>query len=146
MTPLSAESLANYWSSTEVTVNLVIFLNLLGALVGVGFYPAAILLAVLSASCMMWMSSIEGALPSHEAIAITLRFRAGQPVQAEWLRAASLSEHPNSPRNWRGSKASRVSACRGRATDCRVRSCRHAAWRCIALPIRQANSSASPSA
>ena len=188
MNPLSAESLANYWSGTEVTVNLVIFLNLLGALllgalvgyerafhgraagmrtyglvcmasaglvaivgypaywygghpiaalvpdptrviqgivtgigflgagvimrdgfsisglttaasiwassaigvlVGVGFYPAAILLAILSASCMMWMSTIEGTLPSHEAIAITLRFRQGVRVHADRLRAAA---------------------------------------------------------
>lgn len=58
-------------------------------LVGVGFYPAAILLAILSASCMMWMSTIEGTLPSHEAIAVTLRFRQGVRVEAERLRAAA---------------------------------------------------------
>ena len=190
MNLLSAESLANYWSSTEVTVNLLNFLNLLGALllgalvgyerayhgraagmrtyglvcmasaglvaivgypaywygghplqaqslvpdptrviqgivtgigflgagvimkegfsisglttaasiwassaigvlVGVGFYPAAMLLAILSASCMMWMSTIEGTLPSHEAVAITLHFRPGHAVRADRLRQAA---------------------------------------------------------
>jgi putative Mg2+ transporter-C (MgtC) family protein len=49
----------------------------IGVLVGVGFYAAAILLALLSAGSMMWGSKLEGLLPSHHAIAVTLRFRPG---------------------------------------------------------------------
>ena len=44
---------------------------------GLGFYFAAILVAVLSAALMMWASKLEQWLPSHPAFAITLRFRPG---------------------------------------------------------------------
>jgi putative Mg2+ transporter-C (MgtC) family protein len=47
----------------------------IGVLVGVGFYAAGILLAILSASCMMWVSKLEGWLPSRPAISVTLCFR-----------------------------------------------------------------------
>jgi putative Mg2+ transporter-C (MgtC) family protein len=57
---------ASIWASSAI-----------GVLVGVGFYPAAILLAILSASCMMWMSKIEGRLPSRQVVAVVLRFRKG---------------------------------------------------------------------
>lgn len=66
---------ASIWASSAI-----------GVLVGVGFYPAAILLALLAASCMMWMSRIEGWLPSHEALAIELRFQPGGAPQADDLR------------------------------------------------------------
>lgn len=47
----------------------------IGVLIGVGFYGAAILLAVLCAGTMMWGSKVEGWLPSHPAVHITLRYR-----------------------------------------------------------------------
>ena len=57
---------ASIWASSAI-----------GVLVGVGFYAAAILLALLSASCMMWMTKIESRLPARHAIALVLRFRRG---------------------------------------------------------------------
>lgn len=49
----------------------------IGVLVGVGFYPAAILLALLSASLMMWGVKVEARLPARPAVGVTLSFRAG---------------------------------------------------------------------
>ena len=46
----------------------------IGVLVGVGFYGAAILLAVVSAIFMMWGSKLESLLPCRHAIAVTLKF------------------------------------------------------------------------
>lgn len=46
----------------------------IGILVGVGFYAAAMLLSVLSAGCMLWVSQLEAWLPSRPAISITVRF------------------------------------------------------------------------
>jgi putative Mg2+ transporter-C (MgtC) family protein len=57
---------ASIWSSSAI-----------GILVGVGFYSAAILLTLLSASLMMWASNLEKALPSRPAVAIRMTFRAG---------------------------------------------------------------------
>ncbi|HXR58063.1 MAG TPA: MgtC/SapB family protein [Burkholderiales bacterium] len=57
---------ASIWSSSAI-----------GILVGLGFYFAAILVAVLSAALMMWASKLEQWLPSHPAFAITMRFRPG---------------------------------------------------------------------
>jgi putative Mg2+ transporter-C (MgtC) family protein len=51
--------------------------SVIGILVGVGFYAAAIALAALSAFSMMWISRLETWLPSRQAVAITLRFRPG---------------------------------------------------------------------
>ena len=64
----------------------------IGVLVGVGFYPAAILLALLSASLMMWGVKLEARLPALPAIGVTLTFRAGldpddraiKAVMCEW--------------------------------------------------------------
>jgi putative Mg2+ transporter-C (MgtC) family protein len=47
----------------------------IGIMVGVGLYAAAIALAALSATSMMWMQRIEAFLPSRQAVAIKLRFR-----------------------------------------------------------------------
>ncbi len=47
----------------------------IGVMVGVGFYASAILLTILSALCMLWVSKLEGWLPSHPAIAVTLEFQ-----------------------------------------------------------------------
>lgn len=56
----------------------------IGVLVGVGFYAAAILLALLSAGCMMWASKVENWLPSRHAISIAMRFQKGfTPHQGE---------------------------------------------------------------
>jgi putative Mg2+ transporter-C (MgtC) family protein len=66
---------ASIWASSAI-----------GILVGVGFYPAAILLALLSASCMMWMSKVEGWLPSRQVVAIVLRFRKGFDPHERRLR------------------------------------------------------------
>lgn len=51
--------------------------SVIGILVGVGFYAAAMSLALLSAICMVWMSKLEGWLPSRQAVTIHLQFRAG---------------------------------------------------------------------
>lgn len=55
---------ASIWASSAI-----------GIMVGVGFYGSAIFLALLSATCMMWISKLENWLPSRQAVAITLRFR-----------------------------------------------------------------------
>ena len=55
---------ASIWASSAI-----------GVLVGIGFYPAAILMALMSVACMMWVSKLEEWLPSRQAVAITLRFR-----------------------------------------------------------------------
>jgi putative Mg2+ transporter-C (MgtC) family protein len=55
---------ASIWASSSI-----------GVLVGVGFYLSAILLTILSAISMMFISRLEGWLPSHQAVAIFMRFR-----------------------------------------------------------------------
>ena len=55
---------ASIWSAAAV-----------GVLVGVGFYMSAMLLTVISAMSMMWISKLEVFLPSRHAIAITLIFQ-----------------------------------------------------------------------
>lgn len=49
----------------------------IGIVVGVGFYVAAIALAVLTAICMAWISKLEAWLPSRQAVAIYLKFKDG---------------------------------------------------------------------
>lgn len=49
--------------------------SVIGILVGIGFYAAAILLTLLSAGCMLWVSKLENWLPSRHAIAVSLHFR-----------------------------------------------------------------------
>lgn len=63
----------------------------IGVLVGVGFYPAAILLTLLSAGLMMWGAKVEAWLPSRRAIALTLNFSAGFEPSEEAVRAALAS-------------------------------------------------------
>jgi putative Mg2+ transporter-C (MgtC) family protein len=55
---------ASIWSAAAV-----------GVLVGVGFYMSAMLLSVISAMVMMWISKLEVYLPSRHAIAIILIFQ-----------------------------------------------------------------------
>ena len=57
---------ASIWASSAI-----------GVLVGVGFYGAAILLSLISASLMMWGAKLEARLPARPAIAIVLRFAPG---------------------------------------------------------------------
>lgn len=58
--------------------------SVIGILVGVGFYGAAILLTLLSAGCMMYVSRLESWLPSRHAIAVNLHFQPGfMPNEAD---------------------------------------------------------------
>lgn len=60
--------------------------SVIGVMVGVGFYAAAIVLAVICALVMMWLSRIENWLPLRHALAVTLRFRRGFVPQEAVLR------------------------------------------------------------
>ncbi len=64
--------------------------SVIGILVGVGFYGAAMALAGLSAVSMMWISKLESWLPSRQAVAITLCFKPGfKPSEAALQQMAS---------------------------------------------------------
>lgn len=69
---------ASLWASSAI-----------GVLVGIGFYEAAILLTALSATCMVWVSKLEGWLPSRPAVAVVMRFRAGFEPREDVLRRVS---------------------------------------------------------
>jgi putative Mg2+ transporter-C (MgtC) family protein len=62
-------------------------------LVGIGFYATAILLRLLCAASMMWISRIEGWLPSRQAFAITLNFRKDFVPHEDILRRAALKHY-----------------------------------------------------
>lgn len=68
---------ASIWASSAI-----------GILVGVGFYAAAILLALLSMLCMMYVSKIEKWLPSRHAVAVKLCFCDGFVPHREVLDQA----------------------------------------------------------
>ncbi len=68
---------ASIWTSSAI-----------GVMVGVGFFGAAISLALLSVVCMMWFSRIEHWLPSHKFVAITLQFHKDFVPQEVVLREA----------------------------------------------------------
>jgi putative Mg2+ transporter-C (MgtC) family protein len=70
---------ASIWASSAI-----------GILVGIGFYAAAMLLTLLSAASMMWISSLEGWLPSRPAIAIAMRFRKEYAPREDVLRRVAL--------------------------------------------------------
>jgi len=62
----------------------------IGILVGVGFYGAAIPLAIIATVYMMWGSKLEGFLPSRHAITVTVRFeRDIIPTEDSMLRMAA---------------------------------------------------------
>ncbi|WUR13429.1 MgtC/SapB family protein [[Empedobacter] haloabium] len=65
--------------------------SVIGILVGVGFYMAAMGLALLCAMVMIYLSKIEALLPSRHAIAITMRFKVGYEPAEERLRALALT-------------------------------------------------------
>lgn len=70
---------ASLWASSAI-----------GILVGVGFYAAAILLAFLSAACMIWVYRLESWLPSRPAVAITMQFLESFEPREEALRKVAL--------------------------------------------------------
>lgn len=49
--------------------------SVIGVMVGVGFYAAAILLSMLSAASMIWISKVESMLPSRHAVAVMMQFK-----------------------------------------------------------------------
>jgi putative Mg2+ transporter-C (MgtC) family protein len=51
--------------------------SVIGVLVGVGFYLAAMGLAFFSAMIMIYLSKVESWLPSRRAVAVTMRFKKG---------------------------------------------------------------------
>ena len=55
---------ASIWTSSAI-----------GIMVGVGFYAAAILLTLLSAASMQWISRLENWLPSRPSIAVIMQFQ-----------------------------------------------------------------------
>lgn len=61
----------------------------IGVLVGVGFYAAAIPLALISGVFMMWGSKIENLLPSRHAITVSILFKKDiQPTEENMLKMA----------------------------------------------------------
>ncbi len=70
---------ASIWASSAI-----------GILVGVGFYLAAIGLAMMSAGIMIYLSKLEAWLPSRHAVAISIRFEKGFVPSISALRALSL--------------------------------------------------------
>jgi putative Mg2+ transporter-C (MgtC) family protein len=58
----------------------------IGIMVGLGLYAASIGLAVLSATCMLWVSKLETRLPSRQALAVTIQFKSGVFPLEEALR------------------------------------------------------------
>src|ERR1700674_1376869 len=62
----------------------------IGVMVGIGFYAAAILLAVLSALCMSVVYRLEQRLPSRSGIAIAVCFEKSFTPNEEILRKVSV--------------------------------------------------------
>jgi putative Mg2+ transporter-C (MgtC) family protein len=61
-----------------------------GVLVGVGFYPSGIMLALLSAFCMVSVPRLSSGLPARQAIGVSLRFVQGCTPEEQALRAEML--------------------------------------------------------
>lgn len=64
--------------------------SVVGVLIGVGFFAAAIGLALLSAMLMIWVSKLEAILPSRHAIAIMIRFERKHQPKLELVKAYLL--------------------------------------------------------
>jgi putative Mg2+ transporter-C (MgtC) family protein len=64
--------------------------SVIGIMVGIGFYLSAMLLALMSAICMVWVPKLASRLPSRQAIAIVLRFKEGVSPSEEKLRSAAV--------------------------------------------------------
>lgn len=69
---------ASIWASSAI-----------GIMVGVGFYAAAILLTLLSASSMLLISRLENWLPSRPAIAVVMQFKKDYSPSLAVLRHAA---------------------------------------------------------
>jgi putative Mg2+ transporter-C (MgtC) family protein len=65
--------------------------SVIGIMVGIGFYLSAILLALLSALCMVWIPKLGKWLPARQAIAIVLRFQKHYVPREDDLRREALS-------------------------------------------------------
>jgi putative Mg2+ transporter-C (MgtC) family protein len=64
--------------------------SVIGVLVGVGFYLSAMLLALMSAFCMIGVPKLSRWLPSRQAVAIVLQFKEGFAPDELRLRQAAL--------------------------------------------------------
>lgn len=64
--------------------------SVIGVLVGVGFYLAAMGLAFLSAMIMIYLSKVEAFLPSRHAVAISMRFKKDYLPREDALRQLAL--------------------------------------------------------
>jgi len=64
--------------------------SVIGIMVGVGFYLAAMGLAFFSAMIMIYLNRAVGMLPSRRAVAVTLRFKPGVRPEEDILRKAAL--------------------------------------------------------
>jgi putative Mg2+ transporter-C (MgtC) family protein len=64
----------------------------IGIMVGIGFYAAAILLALLSALCMMLVIKLEARLPSRSGVAVMVRFKKGFLPRDDVLRGVALEQ------------------------------------------------------
>jgi putative Mg2+ transporter-C (MgtC) family protein len=64
----------------------------IGVMIGIGFYFAAMLLAALSTFCMVWITKLEYWLPSRHAVAVMMRFTKGYMPQVDIIRQFTL-EH-----------------------------------------------------
>ena len=63
--------------------------SVIGIMVGVGFYMAAMGLAFMSSMIMIYLHKIEAFLPSRHALAITMRFKKGyEPLESTLRRVA----------------------------------------------------------
>lgn len=61
--------------------------SVIGVTIGLGFYAAAILLAIIAALFMLWGARLEQWLPSRPALAVSMRFRPGFHPREETLRS-----------------------------------------------------------
>ena len=61
----------------------------IGVLVGIGFYAAAVLMALAAALSMAWVSHLGAWLPSHPAILVVVRFRKGYLPREDLIRRAA---------------------------------------------------------
>ena len=64
--------------------------SVIGILVGVGFYLAAMGLAFMASMIMIYLSRIEAILPSRHAVAITMRFKKDFQPREDVLRRTAL--------------------------------------------------------
>jgi putative Mg2+ transporter-C (MgtC) family protein len=64
--------------------------SVIGIMVGVGFYMAAMGLAFFSAMIMIYLNRAVSLLPSRQAVAVTLRFKPGVQPQEDELRTQAL--------------------------------------------------------